>query len=96
MSQLILLCKEGADLIIPGKFYIQINGDAMVGPIGPLLAIIFMSKIETVAREWMRKTILHKRNVNNNQAISEKGKGETLCNSIEQMRDNIYLNKEVK
>ena len=57
MKKLLHLCTENVRFIFSGEIFIQINGVAMGSPLGPILANIFMVKLEKTITPKLEKEV---------------------------------------
>ena len=78
LKELILRCTMNVNFLFNGSVYRQIDGVAMGSPLGPLLADIFMSKLEnTVLREEISKFSLYVRYMDDTLVFYDSNKSLT-------------------
>ena len=57
MRTLLYLCTKQVHFSYKGKLYMQVNGVAMGSPLGPVIANIFMSELETITIPLLDKYV---------------------------------------
>ncbi|CAH8508776.1 unnamed protein product [Heterobilharzia americana] len=72
LKYLLLLCTDKVEFTFGGEHFQQIDGVAMGSPLGPLLADVYMSYVENMADDLIRRVSLYKRYVDDIVIICEK------------------------
>ncbi|CAH8837417.1 unnamed protein product [Trichobilharzia szidati] len=95
IRDIILMCTENIRFTFQEKAYKQIDGVAMGSPLGPLLADMFMSKLEKQMQGMLGEFILYKRYVDDTLIIGDNIKSiENFITLFNHIHPNIRVTSE--
>ena len=97
MRTLLYLCTKQVHFSYEGKLYMQVNGVAMGSPLGPVIANIFMSELETITIPLLDQTVQNwKRYVDDTFAFVIYDKIEYVLDKLNSFDENIQFTFEIE
>ncbi|VDQ01712.1 unnamed protein product [Trichobilharzia regenti] len=97
IKDIILMCTENIRSTFQEKAYKQIDGVVMGSPLGPLLADIFMSKLQKQMQGMLGEFMLYKRHLNDTLIIGNNSKSiENFITLFNHMHPNIRMTSELE
>ena len=97
MRTLLYLCTKHVHFSYEGILYMQVNGVAMGSPLGPVIANIFMSELETITIPLLDKIVQNwKRYVDDTFAFVIQDKIEYVLDKLNSFDENIQFTYEIE
>ncbi|KAA3676241.1 uncharacterized protein DEA37_0004707 [Paragonimus westermani] len=95
LEQLLLLCTKNVSFVFQDSAYRQIDGVAMGSPLGPILADIFVAKLEQQVTERLSSVQLYKRYVDDILLIAHNQlQAQSLIDQMNSLHPNIHFSME--
>ncbi|KAA3676625.1 uncharacterized protein DEA37_0003469 [Paragonimus westermani] len=95
LEQLLLLCTKNVSFAFQDSAYRQIDGVAMSSPLGPILADIFIAKLEQQVTERLSSVQLYKRYVDDILLIAHNQlQAQRLIGHMNSLHPNIHFSME--